>query len=118
MDLEQLLSQYNDLCEDNDWQVYHTPKNLASAITVQAAKILEHFQWVTEEESLSLGLIPAQKKNITEGISSTFFLLLALANKTGINLEQAIKDKAARDKQQHQGIPDELLNESIMDLDK
>jgi len=110
MDLQQILKQYNTLCEDNDWQVYHTPKNLASAITVQAAKILEHFQWVTEEESLSLGLIPARKKQISEEISSTFFLLLALTNKTGINLEEAIAAKAASDQEKHKGIPDEYLN--------
>lgn len=110
MDLQHLLDQYNELCEDNDWQVYHTPKNLASAVTVQAAKILEHYQWLTEEESLSLGLIADRKAQISEEISSTFFLLLALANKSGINLEEAILAKAKKDKAQFQGIPDEYLD--------
>lgn len=109
MNLQQLLDQYNELCEDNDWQVYHTPKNLASAVTVQAAKILEHYQWVTEEESLSLGLIPDRKAEIAEEISSTFYLLLALANKSGINMEEAILAKAQKDHEQHKGIPDEYL---------
>lgn len=110
MNLQQLLDQYNELCEDNDWQVYHTPKNLASAVTVQAAKILEHYQWVTEEESLSLGLIPDRKAQIADEISSTFYLLLALANKSGINMEEAILAKAQKDREQHKGIPDEYLD--------
>ncbi len=107
MDLEKLLQQYNDLCEDNDWQVFRTPKNLSSALCVAAARILTHYQWVTEEESLSLGLIPKRKAEIADEIGETFFLLLALANKTGIDLEQAILQKAEKNQRLYAGGPDQ-----------
>jgi dCTP diphosphatase len=106
MDIKELLERYNELCEDNDWQVYHTPKNLASAVCVAASKTMEHFQWVTEEESISVGLIPERKAEISDEITDTFFYLLALSNKLGINLEKAILDKAERDRQEHVGAPE------------
>ena len=108
MDLDKVLEQYNQLCEDNDWQVFRTPKNLSSALCVSAAEILAHYQWVTEEESLSLGLIPKRKADIADKIGDTFFLLLALANKTGIDLEQAVLHKAEKNRQLHTAMPDNL----------
>lgn len=106
MDLPKILKQYNELCEDNDWQVFHTPKNLASAICVSSAKILEHYQWITEEESLSLARLPNSRDKIEAGIAETFFHLLALANRSGIDLEQAVLKKALKDAEDHQGVPD------------
>lgn len=108
MDIKEILTRYNELCEDNDWQVYHTPKNLASAICVSSAKTLEHFQWVTEEESLSLSLIPQRKQQVAREIADTFFLLLSLAQKSGIDLEEAVLAKAKKDALEHRGVPDEL----------
>ena len=107
MDLQQILAQYNTLCEDNDWQVFHTPKNLASAISVSSGKILEHYQWITEEESLNLARLPNSREKIEKGIAETFFYLLALANRSGINLEQAVLKKAEQDAENYQGAPDE-----------
>lgn len=106
MDIKEILERYNELCEDNDWQVYHTPKNLASAVCVSASKTMEHFQWVTEEDSLSVGLISERKQEISEEITETFFYLLALSNKLGIDLEAAILEKAERDREQHVGSPE------------
>lgn len=106
MDLKHILKQYNDLCEDNDWQVFHTPKNLASAVCVSAGKILQHYQWITEEESITVGRIAKSRETIEHEIAETFFYLLALANRTGIDLEQAIIKKAENDAQNYQGAPD------------
>lgn len=108
MNIQDVLDRYNELCEDNDWQVFHTPKNLASALSVSSAKILEHFQWVTEEESFTLGRIPEPKEKISREVAELFFHLLALTNKLGINLEEAIEEKSNRDKAIHKGVPDEF----------
>ncbi|MBB3167414.1 MazG-like family protein [Simiduia aestuariiviva] len=106
MDLKHIIKEYNTLCEDNDWQVFHTPKNLASAVAVSASKILQHYQWITEEESITLGRIPQSRERIEAEISETFFYLLALANRTGIDFEQAIANKARKDARDYQGAPD------------
>lgn len=107
MDLKQIIQQYNNLCEDNDWQVFHTPKNLASAISVSAGKLLDHYQWLTEEESLNLARLPNSRAQLEEGITETFFYLLALATRSGIDLEQAVQAKAERDAIAYQGAPDD-----------
>ncbi len=114
MDLQKILDRYNNLCEDNDWQVYHTPKNLASAITVSAAKILQHFQWVTEEDSLSMRLLPERKAEVADEIAETFFYLMNLSNKMGINLEEAILAKATANEEEHKGIPDEIIERGVV----
>ena len=108
MDVQDVLDRYNELCEDNDWQVFHTPKNLASALTVSSARILEHFQWVTEEESFTLGRIPERKEKISKEMAELFFQLLALSNKLGIDLEASIKAKSDSDKDTYQGVPDDI----------
>lgn len=108
MDIKETLTRYNELCEDNDWQVFHTPKNLASALSVSSGRILEHFQWVTEEESITIGRIPERKEKISQEISELFFQLLALSDKLGIDLEQTITSKSKRDQDTYQGVPDDL----------
>lgn len=109
MDIDRILREHNELSEDNDWQVYHTPKNLATALSVQAAQVLKHFQWITEEESLTLGRLSDRKNILADEIADTFFCLLSLSSKLGINLEQAIEEKAAKNQELYQGAPDEDL---------
>lgn len=108
MDMQEILSQYNELCEDNDWHVFHTPKNLSAALNVNAAKILEHFQWVTEEESFGLARIPDRKKNIGRDLATTFFTTMALANKLNIDLEAEIVAKLKDDAITYQGMPEDM----------
>ncbi|GAA5316750.1 MAG: nucleotide pyrophosphohydrolase [Candidatus Pelagadaptatus aseana] len=109
MDMKELLDRYNDLCEDNDWNVFHTPKNLSAALSVNAAKILEHFQWITEEESFSLARITDRKEIISQELATTFFNILALANKLNIDLESAIINKMDEDSARYQGMPDDEI---------
>jgi NTP pyrophosphatase (non-canonical NTP hydrolase) len=111
MDMKELLERYNDLCEDNDWNVFHTPKNLSAALNVNAAKILEHFQWITEEESFSLGRIADRKESISQDLAATFFNILALSNKLNIDLEAAILAKMENDAAVYQGMPDDVIDE-------
>lgn len=108
MDVQEIRSQYSVLCEDNDWNVFHTPKNLATALTVSSAKILEHFQWITEEESLSLARIPDRKVRLSKEIADSFFHLLVLSNKLGIDLEEVVATKLANDTATYQGVPDDF----------
>lgn len=49
--LQNLATQVDQFAKDRDWQQFHSPKNLASALVVEAGELLEHFQWLTEEQS-------------------------------------------------------------------
>lgn len=108
MDIQEILSQYNELCEDNDWHVFHTPKNLAAALSVNSAKILEQFQWITEEESFSLARIPDRKQVLGRDLATAFFTMMALANKLNIDLENEIITKLEDDSNTYRGIPEDL----------
>ncbi len=52
--LRELAEQLDRFALDRDWQQFHSPKNLASALVVEAGELLEHFQWMTEEQSRQL----------------------------------------------------------------
>ena len=84
--LKDLRAKINAFVTERDWAQFHSPKNLAMAMIVEAAELVEHFQWDTIEESYQLG---------QEKLADTFVYLLRLAEVTGIDLIQAANDKIA-----------------------
>lgn len=88
--LQQMIRKFRD---ERDWMQFHNPKNLACSISIEAAELLEHFQWKTPEESELLG--KEQKEKISHEIADVAVYLLELADNLDIDLVQAIKDKLA-----------------------
>ena len=89
--LAQLRARLQAFVDERDWQQFHSPKNLAMAMIVEAAELVEHFQWMTEAESLAL---PADKREqVAHEIADTFVYLLRLAEVLNIDLIQAANDK-------------------------
>ncbi|WP_432727045.1 nucleotide pyrophosphohydrolase [Variovorax sp. W6] len=90
-DLQQLTQALRDFAQARDWEQFHSPKNLASALSVEAAELLEHFQWLTEAQSRDL---PADKRaEIGTEIADVFLYLLQLADKLGIDMIEAARSK-------------------------
>jgi dCTP diphosphatase len=89
--LADLRQRLRDFAKDRDWDQYHSPKNLAAALCVEAAELLEHFQWVTEESSRSLS--PAQLERVREEIADVFLYLIRLADKPDVDLLEAAASK-------------------------
>jgi dCTP diphosphatase len=90
-DLQSLTQALRDFARDREWEQFHSPKNLASALSVEAAELLEHFQWLTEEQSRSL---PAQKKaNVAAEAADVLLYLLQLCDKLQIDLVEAARTK-------------------------
>ena len=90
-DLQRLIQDLRDFAEVRDWEQFHSPKNLASALSVEAAELLEHFQWLTEAQSRSL---PADKRaEIGTEIADVLLYLLQLADKLGIDVIEAARSK-------------------------
>jgi NTP pyrophosphatase (non-canonical NTP hydrolase) len=78
---------------ERDWHLYHSPKNLTSALIVEAAELLEPFQWLTQDESRNL---PAYKKEaVRQEMADVFIYLISLANCLDIDLLKAAEDKLA-----------------------
>lgn len=76
---------------ERDWDQYHSPKNLATALCVEAAELLEHFQWMTEEASKSLS--PEQLAKVAEEVADVLIYLVRLADKLDLDLLEAARDK-------------------------
>ena len=93
-DLESLKRALRDFAAVRDWQPFHTPKNLAMAMIVEAAELVEHFQWATPEESLAP---PSEKlAAIRDEVADTLIYLVELADVLGIDLIAAARDKIAK----------------------
>ncbi|MBU3694638.1 MAG: nucleotide pyrophosphohydrolase [Rhodocyclaceae bacterium] len=79
--------------DERDWGPFHTPKNLASALIVEAAELLEHFQWLTPEQSAALA--PAARDEVAREMADVLIYLLRLAQVQGIDLLAAAEAKLA-----------------------
>jgi dCTP diphosphatase len=74
-----------------DWQQFHTPKNLAMALSVEAAELLECFQWLTPEQSAHLGA--GDRRAVEEEVADVLLYLLRLSDVLEIDLLQAAQRK-------------------------
>lgn len=93
MDIEQIKQKLRDFAEMREWDQYHSPKNLASAISVESAELLEIFQWLSEEESKNLTL--KDKSKVEQEVADVFLYLIRLADKLDINLLDVAERKIA-----------------------
>lgn len=92
-DFETLTLELREFAAQRDWEQFHSPKNLAAALSVEAAEVLEHFQWLTEQESRSL---PAeQRAELSLELADVLLYLLRLADRLDVDLLEAAKRKLA-----------------------
>lgn len=93
-DLDSLRLALRDFADARDWRPFHTPKNLAMAMIVEAAELVEHFQWATPEESMR----PAPQKHaaIRDELADTLIYLVELADVLDVDLIAAARDKIAK----------------------
>jgi NTP pyrophosphatase (non-canonical NTP hydrolase) len=91
MNLTQLRDALRKFADERDWDQYHSPKNLASALAVEAAELLERFQWLTEDQSRKLP--PEELQKVREEMADVLNYLVRLADKLDVNLLEAARDK-------------------------
>lgn len=89
--LENLRAKINTFVSERDWAQFHTPKNLAMAMIVEAAELVEHFQWDTPIESQHLS--PEKHEAVSHELADTFVYLLRLAEVLQIDLIEAANQK-------------------------
>ncbi|MBW8845004.1 MAG: nucleotide pyrophosphohydrolase [Burkholderiales bacterium] len=99
MDISALQSRLRQFAADRDWQPYQTPKNLAMAMTVEAAELLEIFQWLTPEQSLALS--DDQRRHLGEELSDVLLYLVQIADHGGVDLDAAVERKLAMNAIKH-----------------
>jgi NTP pyrophosphatase (non-canonical NTP hydrolase) len=89
--LDQIKIRLRDFAAARDWDQFHSPKNLAMALIVEAAELVEHFQWLTEEQSQTLP--PDKLAEVKQEVADIQIYLIRLADKLGIDMEQAVNAK-------------------------
>ena len=101
MDLKALQARLRDFAIARDWQPFHSPKNLAMALMVESAELLELFQWLTTEQSNTLTRDAADKERVGDEIADVLLYLLQLADRTGVDVEEAVERKLRKNAEKH-----------------
>jgi NTP pyrophosphatase (non-canonical NTP hydrolase) len=90
-DLQNIKTRLHLFSDQRDWHQFHSAKNLSMALSVEASEIVEHFQWLTEEQSDNLPQSSLQK--VETELADTFLYLLQLADRLGVDLLDAAERK-------------------------
>lgn len=90
-ELEQLRLKLREFAAERDWDQFHSPKNLAMALSVEASELVECFQWLTEEQSRSLSA--QQLAAVTDEIADIQLYLIRLADKLDVDIRRAVSEK-------------------------
>lgn len=85
--------------DERDWQVYHTPKSLSMSIAIEAAELMEHFQWHGNGDSRRVALEPEVSDAVAGELADVLIYCLALANTVGVDAGQAVLAKLARNQE-------------------
>ncbi len=92
-ELARLRELVRAFAEERDWDQFHTPKNLSSALSVEAAELLEHFQWLKTGEAAELG--EAKAVQVRHEMADVLVYLVRLADKLDVDLYAAVLEKMA-----------------------
>ncbi len=107
MDLDDLTRLLRAFVRERDWEKFHSPKNLTMALAVEASELMEHFQWLTEDESYNL---PADKRAaVKDEMADVLIYLVRLADRLGVDLLAAAEHKMERNRDRY---PAELVRGS------
>jgi dCTP diphosphatase len=102
--LEDLRTAIGAFIAERNWEQFHSPKNLAMALSVEVAEIVEHFQWLTEEQSRNLS--PEKLAEVRQEIGDVMIYLAEFGEKLGIDPVEAAKAKLEINRQKY---PAELV---------
>lgn len=97
--IQHLQAALREFASARNWDQFHSPKNLASALSVEAAELLEIFQWLTEAQSAALE--PRQLDAAREEMADVFLYLLRIADRLGVDLVEAAQAKLVRNAEKY-----------------
>jgi len=91
--LDELAGIIRAFARERDWDQFHTPKNLAMGVAIEAAELMEEFHWLTPEQSAELP--PETLAAVRQEMADVFVYLVLLADKLGVDLMAAAAEKIA-----------------------
>lgn len=99
--VQELKSLVARFVREREWEQFHTPKNLSMGMAVEAAELMELFQWHDAEGSVALMQRLRARRAAAEELADVVIYALAFANRTGIDLAGAIRSKLARNRRKY-----------------
>lgn len=91
--LDDLNRRLLRFARERDWEQFHSPKNLAMALAGESGELLEHFQWLTPEQSSTLA--PEKRRAVAHEMADILIYLIRLSERLGVDLVQAAYEKIA-----------------------
>lgn len=97
--LEDLQKMIRKFCDDRNWGQFHNPKDLAISLSLESAEVLEHFQWMNDDE---MEIHSKEKKeDIAEELADVFYWTLLISNKLDIDLVESFMKKMAKNESKY-----------------
>ena len=93
IDVTELKLALRDFADARDWEKFHSPKNLVMAMSVEMAELMEHFEWMTEDESLRLD--ETTRDLVAMEMADVLIYLVRMADRCDVDLDQAVVKKLA-----------------------
>jgi NTP pyrophosphatase (non-canonical NTP hydrolase) len=93
LDWESLRQEILQFRNDRDWEPFHTPKNLAAAIAIEASELQECFLWKTDSEIADLLSDPIQRRKAEMEVADVFIYLILLVDKMGMSVQESVRTK-------------------------
>lgn len=93
IDVSALEAALELFAQERNWEQYHSPKNLAMALTGEVGELVEIFQWLTEEQSMSVAQDPATARAVRDELADVLLYLVRLATTLGVDLNEAVANK-------------------------
>ena len=101
MDIEALQATLRTFAAERDWQAFHTPKNLSTALIVEAAELAEIFQWMTPEQSMDAHNDAVVREQIADEVADVLLYLLQIADHAQVDLKRAVGRKLVKNAKKH-----------------
>ncbi len=99
--IAELKSRVLAFVRARDWEQFHSPKNLSMALAAESGELMEHFLWVTPEQSRAIAMDAAKRGRIADELADVVIYALEFANITGLDLAAAIEAKMAANAQKY-----------------
>jgi dCTP diphosphatase len=99
--LAELKKRVNEFRDRRQWERFHTPKNLSMAIAVEAAELMEQFQWLTPDEAWELGGDEGRLEMIEQELADIIIYALSFANCLELDVTSAVVDKLAKNAEKY-----------------
>lgn len=90
-----------DFVAERDWSQFHSPKNVSMALAIEAAELMEHFQWLTTDASRRLAADPQKLADVGEELADVIGYSFALANELGLDIATAMRAKMIKNAQKY-----------------